>query len=420
MYLAYNLFLLIAVLLLWPVVLVAFLVQPKFRAGFWQKIGFYKLKLKKPKTVWFHAVSVGEVNAVEALIKQSKEDLEDCNIVVSTVTRTGQEIANKKLKDSCDAIIYFPYDFIFSILSAINVIKPSLVVIAETEIWPNFAWLLNKKNIPLMIVNGRISPSSYSGYKKFSFFFKKILSNYSSVLMQTQSDKERIVDIGSNDSITEVMGNLKFDIQNNLDDNEVSQIADSLKMSGEKLLIAGSTHRGEDEIALNLFERLKDDFEGLKLLIVPRHPERYPQVEELLDQSANKWGLRSSGDGFDENDIIMLDTMGELGKMYSLCHIAFIGGSFSNTGGHNPLEASIFNKPVVSGDVVFNFKDIYGILVEENAAFLVPSEEELYQKSKILLEDEFEYNKAISACQKVFEQNGGALRYALEKIKTYL
>src|SRR5699024_5329412 len=160
------------------------------------------------------AVSVGEVNAVESLVKETKARFQGCNIVLSTVTKTGHEVAKKKLSNVVDAIVYFPFDFNFSVFSALTAIRPSLVVIAETEIWPNFSFMVNAKKIPLMIVNGRISPHSYRGYRKFSFFFRDILSNYSSILMQTESDKERIINIGAPEEKVEVMGNLKFNFSN--------------------------------------------------------------------------------------------------------------------------------------------------------------------------------------------------------------
>ena len=420
MYLFYNLFLAVASILFLPVVLIAFLIQPKFRAGFWSKIGFYSLNLPKRQTIWLHAVSVGEVNAIEGLVKKLKEEFPTKNIILSTVTRTGQEVAHTKLKDYTDKIIYFPYDFYFSILLTLKAIRPNLVIIAETEIWPNFANELRKKKIPLMIVNGRISPNSYKGYKKFSFFFKRILQNYTSILMQTNADKERIIDIGANPETTEIMGNLKFNITNILDDNDIKNLADSFKLNQEKVIVAGSTHSGEDEIILSIYEQLKDEFADLKLIIAPRHPERYPQVLELIDQTGYIWGLRSKGDCFDKNDIIMLDTMGELSKMYSICHFAFIGGSFSNTGGHNPLEATIYNKPTLSGDIVFNFKDIYEILNNEKATILVKNEKELLENTQKLLKDGEFYNEISMACQNVFEQNSGALDYTVAKIKELL
>lgn len=420
MYLIYNLFLAIAVILFSPVVLVAFLVQPKFRAGFWQKIGFYSINLPKRQTIWLHAVSVGEVNAIEGLVKKLKEEFPTKNIILSTVTRTGKEVADSKLKDYTDKIIYFPYDFYFSILLALKAIRPNIVIIAETEIWPNFSNELRKNKIPLMIVNGRISPNSYEGYKKFSFFFKRILKNYASILMQTNTDKERILNIGANPEITEVMGNLKFNIANILDNEDIKNLTSSFKLNQQKVIVAGSTHSGEDEIVLNVYEQLKDEFADLKLIIAPRHPERYPQVLELIDQTGYSWGLRSKNDSFDKNDIIMLDTMGELSKMYSICHFAFIGGSFSGTGGHNPLEATIYNKPTLSGDVVFNFKDIYEILNNEEATILVKNENELLENSQKLLRNADFYNKISTACQNVFEQNSGALDFAISKIKEFL
>jgi len=417
MYLVYNLFLALALLLLWPVVLIAFAIQPKFRAGFWEKIGFYSINLPKRPTIWVHAVSVGEVNAIEGFVKKLKEEFPTKNIILSTVTRTGQEVANSKLKNHTDKIIYFPYEFYFSILLALKAIRPSLVIIAETEIWPNFANELRKNKTPLVIINGRISPNSYKGYKKFSFFFKRILKNYTSILMQTNSDKERIIDIGANPDITEVMGNLKFNVTNILDGEETKNLAYSCNLNQERVLVAGSTHNGEDEIILGVYEQLKDEFSDLKLIIAPRHPERYPQVLELIDQTGYNWGLRSKKDGFDKNDIIMLDTMGELSQMYAICHMAFIGGSFSNTGGHNPLEATIYNKPTLSGDIIFNFKDIYEILDEQKATILVKNEKELFENSKKLLESKEFYNGISIACKNVFEQNSGALDYAVAKIK---
>lgn len=420
MYLFYNLFLAIALITLWPVVLIAFAIQPKFRAGFWEKIGFYSINLPKRPTIWVHAVSVGEVNAIEGLVKKLKEEFPTKNILLSTVTRTGQEVANNKLKDHTDKIIYFPYDFYFSILLALKAIRPNLVIIAETEIWPNFANELRKKKVPLMIVNGRISPNSYKGYKKFSIFFKRILKNYTSILMQTNSDKERIIDIGANPEITETMGNLKFNVTNILDNDDIKNLAYSFKLNQEKVIVAGSTHNGEDEIILSVYEHLKDDIPNLKLILAPRHPERYPQVLELIDQTGCNWGLRSKGDGFDKNDIIMIDTMGELSKMYSICHFAFIGGSFSNTGGHNPLEATIYNKPTISGDIIFNFKDIYEILNNEKATILVKNEKELLENAQKLFNNVEFYNEISTACKNVFEQNSGALDYAMAKIKQLL
>lgn len=421
MFFVYNIAITLILIAFWWCFALALLLVPKFRAGFFQKMGAYSLNLPKRKTIWLHAVSVGEVNAVEKLVKQLKVRFSDYNIVLSTVTKTGQEVANKKLSSVCDAIVYFPFDFFWSVLMAINAIKPSLVIIAETEIWPNFSYILNHKKIPFMIVNGRISPNSYKGYKNWGWFFAPILKNYTSILMQTSSDADRIRDIGaSRDVQAEVMGNLKLDIQKNLEPEDVKKLSEELKLNRRRVLVAGSTHAGEDEIVLNVYEKLLDKYSDLKLIIAPRHPERYSDVIEMIEQTGYKFGLRSEGANVEDNDIIMIDTMGELASMYSICHLAFIGGSFSGTGGHNPLEATIYDKPTISGDIVFNFKDIYAILTEENASILVKNEEEFFIFADKLMSDADFYEKTVQNCEKVFEQNSGAVCYVLDKVEKIL
>jgi len=497
MFFVYKIVLIILSIMLLPVILTAFLLKPKFQAGFWEKIGIstqqsdkkFKLSLLnmstvifflrifislwekfgfckeilKKKSIWVHAVSVGEINATEGLIKRIKSELPAYKLVVTTVTATGQEVANKKLGDVADVISYFPYDFSFSIKSALKAFNPALIVIAETEIWPNFVDQTSKRGIPVMLVNGRISPGSFKGYRKLRFFFSKILKKFSLILMQTETDRERIVKIGAPAEITEVMGNLKFDITGGIDDNAVQELKDSLQVGDNRVLIAGSTHQGEDEIVLNVYKKLKQEFQDLKLLLAPRHPERNEDVLELINSSGHKHGLRSAKQGFGGADVILLDTMGELGQLYGVSHLAFIGGSFSGTGGHNPLEAAIYGVPVVSGSTVFNFKDIYNAMTETGAAKLVNSEDELYLQLKDYLvipkqkgfsemrsgnEDFslvplekpqrveessisenrntnslptcYNYNRASRACLEIFEKNRGALDFAIQKIKKYL
>lgn len=415
----YNFLLITLALILLPVILIALALVPKFRAGLFTKLGFYpdfNLDRNK-KTIFFHAVSVGEVNAVEALVKKTRENFPDANIVLSTTTKTGQEIAHKKLEKTVNAITYFPFDFFFSINSFLNAVKPDKIVIAETEIWPDFVYLANRRNIPVYIVNGRLSPNSYKGYKKFSFFFTPVLAQYKGIYMQTQGDVERILDVGAKQDITKCMGNLKFDIKPNLSDSQITELAESLKLNGARMIAAASTHKGEDEIVLEAFKELKAQFPEIKLLLAPRHPERYEKVSELIAQSGFSFGKRSQNDTFENNDIIMLDTMGELMKMFSICHFAFIGGSFSTTGGHNPLEANIWGKPVVSGDCVFNFKDIYAFLTQTKAAKLSSTPQELKEDmTKLLADDEF-YQKACDDTHKIFDENSGAVDFVINVLK---
>ncbi len=414
----YNLLLILLSILLLPFILIALVLVPKFRAGIWQKLGFYNIKLDENKeTIFFHAVSVGEVNAIEALVKKTREVFPQVNIVLSTTTKTGQEIANKKLSKVVDQITYFPFDYFFSVNAFLNAVKPDKIIIAETEIWPDFVYLSKRRNIPVYIVNGRLSPHSYKGYKKFSFFFKPILSLYEGIFMQTEGDVERILDVGAPKEKTKFMGNLKFDIAPVLNNQEISDLANSLKLNGQKMIAAASTHKGEDEIVLASYSEIKKDYPNLKLLIAPRHPERYDAVEALLKESGFSYGRRSKNDTFENNDIIMLDTMGELMKMFSICHFAFIGGSFSTTGGHNPLEANIWGKPVLSGDCVFNFKDIYAYLTNTKAAKLSSSQNELTEDMKKLLTDANYYNEACIDSRKIFDENKGAVEFVINELK---
>ena len=416
--LIYNIILITAAIALLPVILAAFLVKPKLRAGFFKKLGFYSFKNldKNKKTIVFHAVSVGETNALESLIKRTRQEFPDSNIILTTTTRTGQEIANKKLKNTVTEITYFPYDFVFSVYSFLKQANPDVIFIAETEIWPDFVYISKKMNIPVYIINGRISPHSYKGYKKFSFFFKPVLNLYKGILMQTQGDAQRITDIGAKQDIVKCMGNLKFDITQNINAEETEKLIQELKPS--KLIIAASTHKGEDEIILDAFLETKKKMPDLKLMLAPRHPERYVQVEELIKSTGLSYGKRSSGDSFEQKDIIMLDTMGELMKMFSICEFAFIGGSFSTTGGHNPLEANIWGKPVISGECVFNFKDIYTFLTKTNAAVLVKDGDELKKQMEKLLSDKEYYKSACRDAIKIFDENRGAVDFVINVLKT--
>ena len=205
-----------------------------------------------------------------------------------------------------------------------------------------------------------------------------------------------------------VMGNLKFDIAKKDCDFE---------LGNGRIIIAGSTHAGEDELFIPVFTELKKEFEDIKLLVAPRHPERQNAVKKLIEATGLNWGLRSNNDRFDDKDIIMLDTMGELGKAYALCHFAFIGGSFNKTGGHNPLEATVFEKPTISGFCVSNFKDIYALLTQSGASKIVTTAEELKEYMRKLLSDNEFYQKCCEDCKTAFAENQGALDYVINELK---
>lgn len=363
------------------------------------------------KTIMFHACSVGEVTAIENLVKQARKRFSDCKIVVTTGTKTGQDIAHKKLVDFADYITYFPFDIPLAVNKFLDKIKPSVVIIAETEIWPYFAYGCKSRNIPLCIINGRISDSTYNSYKLVTPFFKKVFENFSAVYVQSEEDGRKYVSIGMRKDDTKFMGNLKFDIQAKSQDIDLGQ-------NGFKIWLAGSTHGGENKIILDTYKKLNNP--NLKLLIAPRHLERVPEIESLIKEMGMNYGLKSKGARFADNDIIILDTLGELGKMYSICDIAFIGGSFVKVGGHNPLEAAIYDKPTISGPHIHNFKDIYSILTKANASIVVKSSEELCSNMNTLLSDSTRYNNMVNACKSVFNTQRGATEFVLERISELL
>ena len=272
------------------------------------------------------------------------------------------------------------------------------------------------KGIKVYTVNGRISPSSFNGYKKIRMFLNQVLNKYEKIFMQSYDDMERIVQIGANKDKVEVMGNLKFDIAQNLSPEDIQKYKDELKTDKYRLFIAASTHKGEDEKVLSAFDKLKKNYDDAKMLLVPRHPQRYEEVGLLLDKSGYKWGKRSNNDNFEDCEIILLDTMGELSKLFSICYIAFIGGSFSDTGGHNPLEANIWNKPVISGDCIFNFKDVYKTVTEKHCAIIVSNEHELAKELINFYGDKERYNEYCKNAKSVFDENRGAVNFVLERI----
>lgn len=397
-------------LIILPVWIIAGIFKPKLLKGLKEKMGFYpKSDFNSP--IVFYGVSVGEVLAIENLIKKVREIFPSQQIVVMTGTATGQEIAKKKLSNTVDFITYFPLDFPIFVKRMIKKINPKIVFIAETELWPNFAYLTNKNNIKTFIINARLSDRTFNSYKKLKFLFKPVLKNYTSIFPQSRQDCEKFITLGADKNTTKIMGNLKFDIKR----PDISSL-DIQKHT--PTIIAGSTHTGEDEIILDSFVELKKEIKDLKLLIAPRHLERCEKVFKLMTKTGLKCKLRSQKDY--DADIILIDTTGELGKLYSICDVAFIGGSFNKTGGHNPLEATVFAKPVISGNCIHNFKDIYAILTSCNAAKVVNTKDELTEELRHLLTNKTYYDDAVSKCEKVFEENAGALKFVTDVLQTII
>ena len=381
--------------------------------GWREKLGDFQAPELGNKVIMFHGVSVGEVIALENLIKKTKEAFPDYKIVVTTGTKTGQEIAHKKYENIASFITYFPFDITFCVDKFLNKINPSVVLIAETELWPTFSAYCHKKGIPLYVINGRISDATFKSYQFLKGFFKELFKNYTEILTQSEEDKEKFIKIGAPETKTQVMKNLKFDVKRIDADIQIGK-------GTNRVIIAGSTHKGEDEIVLSAFTKLKKEFPDIKLLLAPRHLTRLDEVKSLTQKTGLKFGQRSIGDTFENNEIIILDTMGELSKMYQICDFAFIGGSFNKTGGHNPLEAIVYDKPAISGPSIHNFRDIYWILGRSKAGKVVKTPQELTNYMAKLLSDKEFYSQACHDCKTVFASQQGAMDIVIEKLKKML
>lgn len=388
-------------------------IRGKFLYGWQTKLGYFRAPKLGEKVIMFHGVSVGEVIALENLVKRTKEMFPDYQIVVTTGTKTGQEIAKKKFENTADFITYFPFDIIPCVRNFLKKIHPSVVLIAETEIWPIFAYACKKRNIPLYTINGRISDSTFKLYKNLRKFFSHVFSNYTEILTQSNEDMEKFISIGVNPDKVRVMRNLKFDVKKS---NEIID----LKKGDSRVIIAGSTHGEENPVIINIFAKIKKDFPDVKFLIAPRHFHRVPEVKNMAKKKNLIFGLRSKNDTFEDKDLIILDTMGELSKMYQVCDFAFIGGSFNKTGGHNPLEATVYSKPAISGPSIHNFRDIYWILGRTYAGKVVKNPHELEEYIRLLLTDKEYYEKACKDCETVFESQQGALNIVIDTLNNIL
>ncbi len=376
------------------------------KKGFIPENGFSK----DDDVIMVHGVSVGEAVALENLVRKLRETFPEKKIVMTTGTHTGQDIAKKKLSEVTDLITYFPLDCPHYIKRFLDKVNPKTVLIAETEIWPNFAMQCKKRGIKLYIINGRISDSTFKSYDRFRFIFKPFLNLYTGIFTQSEEDNNKFLRLGARPETTKRMNNLKFDIK--------KPVALDFNKSDSRVLLAGSTHQGEDEIVLDVFKKLKEKYSEIKLILAPRHLTRLEEVKTLIEATCFNYAQRSGGKcDFDNIDILILDTMGELGKAYAHSDISFIGGSFNKTGGHNPLESIVFEKPVISGPSIHNFKDIYGIIKNANAGFVVKTGDEFFEIADKMLSDKEFYSQTVQACSRVFAEQQGALEFVIDVLK---
>ena len=355
-----------------------YLMRGKFHRGFLARLGFLPRDLSLDNPIWIHAVSVGEAMAVRGLVRELRNMYPGKKFVISTVTATGNKIAQGIAAEG-DFVTYLPLDFSGLVNRVIQRIRPSLFIVAETEIWPNLFLGFSRNGVPIITVNGRISDRSFKGYCTIKFFITPILDKVSLFCVQTVRDAERLQCLGVDPEKIKVTGNMKFDITQADPKKDYGLIKARLGLGAhEKLFVAASTHPGEEAIILAVFRQLRDAHGPLRLLIAPRHPERAASVQTLIEQSGFLAQRLSQASGQPAAQaVFILDTIGELVSFYAIADIVFVGGSFVKTGGHNILEPASLEKPVFFGPHMFNFRDIAELFIRNNAARMVQNEKEL-------------------------------------------
>lgn len=365
--------------------------------------------------------------AAASLIKEIRKRYPEFKILLSTVTVTGNIIAKDKIPEA-DYIIYFPFDFSWAVKRALDVINPIACIIIETELWPNFLNALNLRGIPVVIVNGRISEKSFKGYKLIRPFMKEVFSNISMFNMQTEEDAERAISLGAVQNNVKICGNIKYDHEfREIGTDKVKEIKGTLGInSNEKIFIAGSTHPGEEEIILDLYSHILNDHSNLRLIIAPRHVERVREVEEITRKKGlipvrrtnlQKSEVRSQMSEFNNKPVIILDTIGELGFMYSIATFVFVGGSLIPHGGQNILEPAFYKKPVIFGKYMMNFSEIAKEMRLSGGGIQVNNKEEFKIEVEKLLNDEKMVVEIGEKGYQVIIRNRGTLQRNLELIK---
>jgi 3-deoxy-D-manno-octulosonic-acid transferase len=374
MYALYSALLGLFLLVTLPYWLLQMMRHGKYRAGLRQRLGGVPSSLAarpEKRTIWVHAVSVGEVVASSAVVEALQREFPNHRVVLSTTTDTGQKLAAHRF--GAENVFHFPLDFAFAIRPYLEALRPELVVVAETEFWPNFFRLAKGSGASVAVINCRISDRSLPGYKRFSFWLPKVLGNVDLFLAQTDEDRRRLIEIGVPESRISVAGNLKFDVAPPTAPPIVTSLRQSLNQSdAEPVLVCGSTLEDEEGLLLSAFRNILPTHPKAVMILAPRHPERFATVAELVEKLGFRMWRRSlwSGESI-AGGVFLVDSIGELAALYSLATVAFVGGSLVPRGGHNILEPALYGVPVVTGNHYENFRDIVNYFRERNAVRVV-------------------------------------------------
>jgi 3-deoxy-D-manno-octulosonic-acid transferase len=417
-----------------PLIIPVIIVVEKYRNTVLQRLGIlplperirqYRTLHPNKKPVWIHALSVGEVLSAVQLVKQIKTEWTNYDIIFSVSTKTGFDIAKARLQKDVWDIFYFPYDLLFSVKHVLCGVDPALALIVETDIWPNFLEQMKKRNIPVILVNARLSDRSFTGYMRFRSVISKVLDNFAAVCVQTRPDAKCFRLLGVSPDKLFVTGNFKFDQPYKAADSSgVESLRTKMNLANkDKVFLAGSTHKGEEAILSNVFSKMKKDSRYYRFIVAPRNPKRADSIRRIFESTGLSVLLMKDLcriDGRGTYDVLVVDVIGLLRDLYALADCAFIGGSLVSRGGHNPLEPAAFSKPIVFGRDMSSFTEISQMLLESGGAVQVKGPADLYKAATMLINDEKKGQTMGTKAYQVFVENQGAVAKTLNVIAAFL
>jgi 3-deoxy-D-manno-octulosonic-acid transferase len=424
MYLAYSLLTLIVFFIVSPYFVYQAIRYKKYIGSLRQRLGFlpFTFNIDGDESIWIHAVSVGETLTARALAADLKALYPRLRLFLSTTTIAGQQVARQNLQH-LDGVFYFPFDWMFIIRRTLNLVKPRVFIMMETEIWPNLLRACRKRGVKTVLINGRISSRSYPRYRLVRPFFRRVIGDVDRFCMQSEESAARIIDLGADPANVVVTGSLKFDAlqwpAGTAHGRPRDRVLRFFRIAGSRqVIVAGSTLRGEEATVLRAFARVKSVSPSALAILAPRQPERFGEVERLA-RDAGFVTIRRSElpiDAEPRADVVVLDSIGELAQIYQLATAVFVGGSLVDHGGHNILEPAIFGKPIVFGPYMQNFKEIAETFLTNAAAVQVRSDREFETEILGLLLDPVRRARLGAAARALVEANRGAKEKTLSVI----
>ena len=411
-----------------PVVIYRAVRHKRYRTGWNQRFGKITRRSPTKKCIWLHAVSVGEVNAAKTIVKELKNKFGNFEIVISTTTDTGFARATNLFSEN-HQIFYFPFDFSWTMRRAFRNIRPAICLLMELEVWPNLVHIAQQSNVPVIVVNGRISDRSFTSYKRVLPLIRKMFDRVPLVLAQTDEYARRFKELGCPNEKVIVTGSLKYDtaqITNKIEGADV--LAAQLNIGNERLWVAGATGNDEEKILLDVYQNIKQQsrFSDLRLAIVPRKPERFDEVAQLIERTGfplirySQIKNNTAPSPANNQVVILGDTMGDLRKFYSLAAIIFVGRSLVPMGGSDMAEAAALGKCTIFGPHAFNFKQTVDALLADNGAIMVKDKQELLQTMQKCLNDPDFAQSIAKNGREVIRKNQGATAKSIDQITKFL